>query len=256
MTLRPVRPLDVRGLTVSYAGVAAVTGLDLVVEQGEVVGLAGPNGCGKTTTLRAVMGLVRPDRGEVRVEGLAAGTLEARARVSWVPDEPTGLDELTLGEFLDLVRVLYGAEGGFRARSASLLAAFGLEERRRSALGSLSHGLRRAAAVVAAAALGLPLLVVDEATAALDPEAVVVLREVLRTLAARGTAVLVATQDLHFVERTCDRIALLSAGRLAAGGNVEELCRAYRAASLEGAFLAAIGRGRRAEEVRRALESL
>ena len=256
MTIAPVVALAVRGLTVRFGTVSAVDGLSLDVERGSIVGLVGPNGCGKTTTLRSVMGLVEPTVGDVRVSGFAAGTLAARQRAAWVPDEPTGLDELCVGELLELTGALYRADKGFGARCATLLAAFGLDARRTSRVGALSHGMRRIVACVAAVALEPELLVVDEATAALDPEAVIVLRETLRAVARRDTAVLIATQDLHFAEETCDRIALLNAGRLIADGSLPALRQSYGACSLEEAFVAAIGCTERLREVPHVLDAL
>jgi ABC-2 type transport system ATP-binding protein len=245
-----VRPLGVDGLRVRFGSVSAVDDVSFAVEHGEVVGLIGPNGCGKTSTLRAVVGLLRPAAGRVVVNGILQGSLAARAQLAYVPDEPDGLDELAVEEYLVLARELYRAGAGFDARAGALGAAFGIATRRRVRLGALSHGQRRIVSMVAAFALSRPLVVVDEATAALDPEAAVVLRDVLRTLAARGAGVLVATQELAFAERVCDRVVLLSAGAVVAGGRTTELL------PLEKTFLAAVGGAARAEEVRRGLDAL
>jgi ABC-2 type transport system ATP-binding protein len=250
LPLAPVRPLTVDALEVRFGPVRAVAGASLDVEPGRVVGLLGPNGCGKTTTLRAVVGLLRPDGGRVVVNGVPQGSVAARAQVAYVPDEPDGLDELAVSEYLTLVRSLYRAAADYDARAAGLCAAFGLSARLRVRLGALSHGQRRIVSMVAAFALARPLVVVDEATAALDPEAAVVLREALRTLAARGAGVLVATQELAFAERVCDDVVLLSAGAVIATGRTSEL------APLEETFLAAVGGRARAEEVRHGLDAL
>jgi len=235
---------------VSFGAVHAVADADFEVEHGQVVGLLGPNGCGKTTTLRAVVGLVRPDAGRVVVNGIAQGSPAARAQLSYVPDEPDGLDELAAAEYLALVRALYRAGTDFEARAAALCAAFGIAPRLRVRLGALSHGQRRLVSIVAAFALARPLVVVDEATAALDPEAAIVLRELLRTLAARGAGVLVATQELAFAEHVCDDVVLLSGGSVVARGRAADL------APLEETFLTAVGAPARAEEVRRGLDAL
>ena len=254
--VRPPAPLVVRGLRIVYGPAAAVDGLGLTVEAGSVVGLVGPNGCGKTTTLRAVLGLVQPDAGTIDVQGVRGGTLRARALVASVPDEPTGLDELSVAELLQLTALLWRSDDDFARRAALLLGVFGLGGRSRSQLASLSHGQRRLVSLVAAVALGRPLLLVDEATAALDPEAVIALREVVRAVAERGTGVLIATQDLHFAELVCDRVTLLSAGRPVAEGTVAELRRQHAAVTLEGVFVAALGAGGRLRELRDALDAL
>ena len=129
-----------------------------------------------------------------------------------VPDEPTGLDELTVEEHVTLVHALWRADDAAVARAEALLSAFGLAPRRRQRVGTLSRGLRRQASAVAALSLAPPLLLVDEATATLDPEAVVVLGEALAALAGRGCGVLLATQDLHFAESTCHELLLLDRG--------------------------------------------
>ena len=254
--VRPVHPLVVRGLRVVYGATAAVDGLDLTVEAGSVVGLVGPNGCGKTTTLHAVLGLVEPEAGTIDVRGVPGGTLPARALVATVPDEPSGLDELSVAELLQLTASLWRAGREHARRAELLLGVFVLRERVRSQLVSLSHGQRRLASVVAAVALDRPLLLVDEATAALDPEAVIALREVLRVAAERGAGVVVATQDLHFAELVCDRVTLLSAGHVVADGTIAELRRLHSAATLEGVFVAALGVAGRLRELRDALDAL
>jgi ABC-2 type transport system ATP-binding protein len=252
----PPAPLAVDDLTVRFGSVMAVDGVRLGVQRAQIVGLVGPNGCGKTTTLRVVMGLVEQDRGRVSVAGHMAGSSEARTLCAWLPDEPSGLDELTVAEYLELVCSLYAAGEAFTRRAATLLDAFAVADRRRTMLGALSHGVRRIVAFVAAAALRPPLLVVDEATAALDPGAVLVLREALRAHARRGGGVLVATQDLHFAAETCDRVSLLDRGRVVADGRVEQLLARYSVRSLEEVFVAALGRKGRMLELRRALDAL
>ena len=242
MSLRPVHPLRARGLRRRYGGTLAVDAVDLDVAPGAVVGLVGPNGSGKSTTLRLVAGLERPDGGSIQVAGHTGGSVPARAALGYVPDSPTGLDELTVAELLALTRVLYGAPAGFDARAAVLLAAFGLEGDRDVPLGRLSLGRRRQVSLVGALALAPPLLVVDEASAALDPEAVVVLRDALAALAERGSGVLLATQDLHFAESACTDVHLLSAGRTLARGRLVEVERELGASTLESAVLAALGR--------------
>jgi ABC-2 type transport system ATP-binding protein len=255
LSVVPIAPLVVRGLTVSFGAVSAVVDVDLTVDEGAVVGLVGPNGCGKTTTLRAVVGLVESD-GAAAVCGHSRGSMAARRRTAFVPDEPSGLDELAVAEYLDLVAALWSAGEAFSRRAAVLLDAFDLSARVRAPLRALSHGQRRVVAVVGAVALDLQLLVLDEVTAALDPEAVIALREVPRGVASRRGAVLLATQDLHFAESVCDSVTLLAGGRVVADGALDLLRARYGAHSLEAIFVAALGTAERLNDVRRALEAL
>jgi ABC-type multidrug transport system ATPase subunit len=247
-----VRPLEIDGLVVRYGGATAVDRLSLAVDEGRIVGLLGPNGCGKTSTLRAVLGLVAA-AGAVRVNGVSHTRVGARAQVAYVPDEPDGLDELCAEELFRLVRALYRADAGYEARAARFVRVFDFTSRLRVRLGALSHGQRRIAAMIAAFALARPLVIVDEATAALDPEAVVLLREALRALARNGAGILLATQELSFAERVCDDVVLLSEGRVVARGGLAEVAGS---GSLEDAFLEAVGAGARVREARRDLDAL
>jgi ABC-2 type transport system ATP-binding protein len=251
-----VKPLTIRGLVRTYGETHAVDRLDLDVDPGQIVGLVGPNGSGKTTTLLVAVGLLEETYGEVLVNGHPAGSMPARCSSAFVPDDPSGLDELTVGELVELVGALYRGGPPYRERAARLLQAFGLEGRRGATLGSLSNGLRRQASVVVAAAVGTPLLVLDEATAALDPEAIIVLRELLRAVADKGAGVLVASQDLHFAETVCDSVYLLNRGRVVVEGEPGALKKRFGVVSLEGVFLEALGTQAAVSEIRASFRDL
>ncbi len=252
----PLAPLEASGLCKRYGAVVALDDVGLHVRAGSVVGLVGPNGSGKTTLLHVAAGLVRADRGTVLVAGAPAGSRAARSALALVPDEPSGFDELTVAELVVLVHALWGAGHAAKARAAILVGAFGLEGRLGTRLGALSRGLRRQASAVAALSLAPPLLLVDEASATLDPEAVVVLREAVGALARRGCGVLLATQDLHFAARACDEVVLLAAGRVLEHGAPSVLCERYAVETLEDVFLAVLGEQALAERVRLGLAAL
>ena len=249
-------PLVARGVGKRFGGLAALDGVDLDVRAGAVVGLVGPNGSGKTTLLHAAAGLLSVDAGTILVAGSPAGSRAARAASALVPDEPTGFDELSVIELVSLVHALWGAGERATARAEVLLTAFGLDERRGQRLGTLSRGLRRQASVVAALSLAPPLILVDEATATLDPEAIVVLSEAVAALAARGCGVLLATQDLHFAGSACHEIVLLHRGVVIDRGEPGALRARHGAASLEEVFLTALGDRALRERVRDAFDAL
>jgi ABC-2 type transport system ATP-binding protein len=136
-----------------------------------------------------------------------------------------------------------------------VLEAFGLLEYEETNLGELSHGLRRKVAITAALSLGVPNFLIDEPTAGLDPESVVVLRRLVEHIGRSGSAVLLATQDLAFAERVCDQLFLIHSGRLVADGSPAQLRERYRANSVEEAFLAATGIGRRIDDFEQRLEA-
>jgi len=253
--VRPA-PLVAAGVRKRYGGAIALDGVDLQVRAGAVVGLVGPNGSGKTTLLHAVAGLTALDGGTIAVGGARAGSPAARAASVLVPDEPTGLDELTIEEYITLVHALWRAGAAAVARADALVSAFGLYPRRRDPLRTLSRGLRRQASAVAALSLAPALVLVDEATAMLDPEAVVVLGEALATLAAGGCGVLLATQDLGFAEAACHELVLLDHGVAVDRGDPCTLRARHAAASLEEAFLAAVGHDGLRERVRGELAAL
>jgi ABC-2 type transport system ATP-binding protein len=249
-------PLVVRGVSKRFGASVALDDVDLLVGTGSIVGLVGPNGSGKTTLLRLVAGLLSSDTGSIVIAGAPAGSEMARASSALVPDEPTGFDELTGAEFIALAHALWRADEVAGRRARALAHAFGLEERLGQGVGTLSRGLRRQVSAVAALSLGTKLVLVDEATATLDPEAVVVLGEALRALSARGAGVVLATQDLHFAGAVCDEIVLLHHGVIIDRGSPAGLRARHVAESIEDVFLAALGDASLRSRVRDAFRAL
>lgn len=255
--VRPaVCPLVLEGVTKRFGPNVALDGVDLRVEPGRLVALVGPNGSGKTTLLHVAAGLLAVDAGSVSVAGFRAGSRRARRATALVPDEPSGFDELSGREFIDLAHSLWEGGERERARSRALEDAFGLQPLLDRPFGTLSRGRRRQVSAAAALGLGTELVLVDEATSALDPEAIVVLGEALRALAFAGAGVLAATQDLRFATEVCDEIVILRGGGVVDRGSTPELQRRHGGASLEEVFLATIGEVQLRTKVRDALGSL
>ena len=251
--------LRVDGLTKRYGKRTVVNDLSLRVERGVVAGLAGPNGCGKTTTLSMIAGIKEPDAGRAFISGHDVGRtpVEAKRNLAFVPDDPGGFEQLTMFEYLDLYRSLYRRPRvGYDGRARVISEAFGLLGHLDSSLGDLSHGTRRKVALTAAFSLDAPVLLIDEPTVGLDPESVVVLRSLLKHASVAGAAVLLATQDLAFAERVCEHLFLIDAGRLLADGNPARLAALYRASSVEEVFLTITGIKERIDDFEQRLEDL
>ncbi|WP_371501448.1 ABC transporter ATP-binding protein [Kitasatospora sp. NBC_00374] len=233
------RILTARGLVKEYRRGRAVDGVDLTVHAGERVGLLGPNGAGKTTTLLMCLGAVEPDGGSVDILGhrLPAARPAAMQAVGFVAGYLPLPDRLRVREYLRLFADLYGLRHPAAAVDAAL-ERFGLT-RLAAAIGTeLSSGQRTLVGIAKAALHAPRLLVLDEPTASLDPETALRVRTALLALAAEhGTALLVTSHDMVEVERLCERVVFLAAGRVAADGTPAEIARRYGRQDLEGVFL-------------------
>ena len=227
--------LLVRGLERRIRGKPILSGVDLTVAPGEVVGLLGPNGAGKTTTFRIIAGLERPDAGRVVLDGKDLGTLplhlRAREGLGFLPQEPSVFRGLSVVENVALVLELVpGADRkSCRARAMRVLEDFGLEEHAMQRAATLSGGERRRLELARAVCREPRLLVCDEPLTGVDPKAAAELRVLLRGLAARGVAVLLTDHNVTEALRACDRASLLVDGVVIEHGTAAELASSARA---------------------------
>jgi ABC-2 type transport system ATP-binding protein len=246
-------------VTHRFGELTALAELDLEVRRGEVLGLLGPNGAGKTTALRILTGLLSPTAGRARVAGhdVQAEPLEARRRFGYVPDGAPLYANLSPLQHLRLVGRLHGLAGEALEREAGrLLEAFGLGPRRDDPVGDFSHGMRQKAALACAVLTRPPLLVLDEPLSGLDAPTTAVVKELIRAWAHDGGSVLYTSHLLDVVERVCDRMAILSEGRLVAAGSLAELrARAGRGGTLDEVFRAVTRSEDPARAARRILET-
>lgn len=210
----------------SFGEKRALADLTFEVRPGEVLGLLGPNGAGKTTGLRLLCGLSQPDRGHVQVCGhdSTSEPLLARRRLSFVPDGAPLYANLSPTQHLSLVGRLHGIpESVFKPESARLLEALDLADRAGDPIGQFSRGMRQKAALACALLPRPRLLVLDEPLSGLDAPTTAVFKEVLKSWAKRGGAVLYTSHLLDVVERVCDRMVILNEGRLVGAGTLDEL---------------------------------
>jgi len=204
----------------------AVDDLSLQVEAGEIYGLIGPNGSGKTTTVKLVAGLYRPGAGRILIRGidLATAPEAAKRHIGYVPDEPFVYEKMSGREFLHLVGELYGVPPSERDRKIEeLLALYPIQAVLDQYVESYSRGSRQKLAIMASLLHAPRLLIVDEPIVGLDPESAIQTRELLKRFASTGGAALVSTHTLSFAEAVCHRVGLLCDGRLIRGGTLAHL---------------------------------
>lgn len=211
--------LDVRGLTKQYGSVTALAPVEITVAAGESVVLIGHNGSGKTTLLRMLAGLLDPTEGRARIAGFELGTIEARAALSYLSDQPTFYDDLSVWEHLEYVARLHDVHE-WEQRAADLLDAVGLYERADDLPTRFSRGLRQKAAIALGLIRPFEVLVVDEPFVGLDAAGKLAFVELLSEAHAKGAAVVVATHELDYVKRA-DRCVALREGLLIYDGSPE-----------------------------------
>jgi len=220
--------IRVEGLRKSFADVRAVDGVDLHVEPGEILVLLGQNGAGKSTTLRCLGGILRPDAGTIELDGFALpDQLDAvRARLGVVPDQARLYGRNTALEYLDHFGYLYGVpENERRKRIDALLERFELSDRADTVLAAYSRGMAQKVALIRATLHEPDWIFCDEPTAGLDPVAAADMRRYLGEQRARGSALIVTTHVLAEAEMMADRIAIMRRGHVVAHGTLDELRR-------------------------------
>jgi ABC-2 type transport system ATP-binding protein len=210
------------GLRKRYGKQQAVSDVSLEVGRGEVVGLLGPNGAGKTSVIKMLLGLVRPDAGEVLLLGQDARQPASRARVGYLPELFRYQPWLTPAEVLQLHVRLSGLPVG-APRQRECLALVGLADRADDRLGGFSKGMQQRLGLAVALVAEPELVVLDEPTSALDPLGRADVRDIVLALRERGVAVLLNSHLIGEVERVCDRVVVLDRGRVAAAGTLAEL---------------------------------
>jgi ABC-2 type transport system ATP-binding protein len=231
--------IQIERLCKSYGTKPAVIDLDLDVQPGQILGFLGPNGAGKTTTLKVLTGLLPADRGRARIAGfdVALHPLDAKARLGYVPESPKLYESLTADAFLDIMGALYHLDPATsRKRRDELLELFGLADARHQWLRQFSKGMKQKV-VIAAALIHRPeVLILDEPFDGIDANTALVMKSLLREMAAQGKAILFSSHILDVVERICTRVCIITEGRKVAEGAPAEILSQSQTTSLGEAF--------------------
>ncbi|HZT42062.1 MAG TPA: ABC transporter ATP-binding protein [Chthonomonadaceae bacterium] len=211
-------------LTKRYRDILAVRNLSLTVPQGEVFGLLGPNGAGKTTTIMMLLGNIHPTSGRAFLLGKPVGDVKTRRRVGFLPEKFQFHDFLTATEFLNLHGKLAGMSRQERARRIpAVLERVGLADRARSRIREFSKGMQQRIGLAQAILHEPDLVILDEPTSALDPLGRRDVRDIIAALREEGRTVLLNSHLLSEIEMTCDRVAIIKRGQVAAQGTMQEL---------------------------------
>ncbi|MHB8566875.1 MAG: ABC transporter ATP-binding protein [Nitrososphaerales archaeon] len=242
-------------ITKNFASVRALNSITANVERGEIRGLLGANGSGKSTFMKIIMGLVKPDYGSITVESYdpTKDPIAVRHIVGYVPETPRLYDYLSGIEYLDFVADLYGLSSEVKKlRIEEYLTAFGLKEQGNDLISGYSLGMRQKIALSAALINKPKVLIMDEALNGLDPRSAKIVKDTLLKLSSDGVTILFSTHVLEIAEAICKNVTILDKGNIIAEGPIEELKAKAGGSSLESIFLALTG----SSDVRAVVEEL
>ena len=230
--------LEIRNLTKVYKnGKKAVDGLTLTVADGDIYGFIGHNGAGKSTTIKSVVGVLDFDKGEIRIDGhdVKKEPLLCKQATAYIPDNPDLYEHLSGIQYLNFIADVLGVPAGEKERRIreygerlEIVGALG------DSIGSYSHGMRQKVAILSALVHEPRLMVLDEPFVGLDPKASLTLKEIMRELCGRGSAIFFSTHVLEVAQKLCNKVAIIREGRLVVDGDMETLVRDH---SLEELFM-------------------
>ncbi|MBU4305759.1 MAG: ABC transporter ATP-binding protein [Candidatus Omnitrophica bacterium] len=217
----------IENLTKRFGELVAVDALNLEIGTGEFFAFLGPNAAGKTTTIKTLVGLLKPTQGRAQLCGydIQRDYLKAKTLLSYIPDAPFLYDKLTGAEFLDFVLNLYPSSNREKQMKMKdeLLFQFGLDNHKYHLIENYSHGMRQKL-VFAAALLHEPkVMIIDEPMVGLDPHSSRIVKDILKQKSRQGVTIFLSTHTLNVAEEIADRIGIIDKGRLIAVGTLEEL---------------------------------
>jgi ABC-2 type transport system ATP-binding protein len=232
--------LEIKNYSKSYdGGKKAADNVTLTVESGDIYGFIGHNGAGKSTTIRAVVGVLDFDEGEILIDGHSVKDepMECKKITAYIPDNPDLYENLTGIQYLNFVADVFDISAKDREEKIKKYAdLFEITDALGDQIASYSHGMKQKVAIISALIHDPKLLVLDEPFVGLDPKATFTLKEIMHEMCDHGTAIFFSTHVLDVAEKLCNKVAIIKQGKIIAAGTMEELTEGH---SLEEAFLEA-----------------
>lgn len=232
--------IKIQNLTKKYSGKTALNNLNMEINDGEIFGLIGHNGAGKSTTIKSIVSIIEPTSGEIFIDGknIKENRLEIKKNIGYVSDTPDLFLKVPAIEFLRFIATVYGIEREeAKSRIDELCTIFSIGEDLNKTIEEFSHGMRQKTFVIAALLSNPKTWILDEPMTGLDPQASFNLKELMKKHAQGGNTVLFSTHVLEVAEQLCDRIGILSKGNLIFIGTMDELRFLHPGDSLEKIYL-------------------
>nr|WP_314276651.1 ABC transporter ATP-binding protein [uncultured Peptostreptococcus sp.] len=237
--------IKIENLTKNYGDKKALDNLNLTINDGEIFGLIGHNGAGKSTTIKSLVSILEPSEGSIYFNGmdLKANRDTIKKMIAYVPDSPDMFLKLPISSYWNFIADVFGIDGGSRENSlANLCEIFSMDVSSRMRIEECSHGMRQKVFLIGALISNPSIWILDEPMTGLDPQSAYNLKELMKEHASKGNTVLFSTHVLEVAEQLCDRIGILKKGRLLFVGTMDELKATHPGKSLEDIYLGIVNK--------------
>lgn len=231
--------IHIKDLKMKYGDREVLKGINLEIHRGQIIGYIGPNGAGKSTTVKILLGIIDGYEGEVKIfgEDISSGNVDYKKGIGYVPETADIYDNLTAYEYLTFIGEIYGMElEEVNEKSKKLMKLFNIEEVYHSRISSYSKGMKQKLLIISSLLHNPDILFFDEPLSGLDANSVMIFKEILSELVAKGKTIFYSSHIMEVVEKISDRIILLNDGYIVADGSFEELKEKSKEGSLENIF--------------------